>query len=565
MDLFDNRKSPLTMREEQAKAIDAVMQAWLEDKRNLLVTMATGTGKALVIAELIIEVLKRWPEVNILVLTDSIEILKQDLEHLIRQSPAIGTATGVNAASIGRRDWTQQVLIAQVQSVYKKAGKLGKRHLIIVDEAHKIPRHQHSMYRKIFAAVEAGEICGVTATEFRLDSGLLTEGRNALFSEVVFRFSYAEALLAERVVPIVSKRARNEIDTSKVRIRRGEFDEAALEAAATAGDLVERACAEIVKRCEDRYTVLIFCVGIKHASDVVTTLRQIGETAAIITGKTSPQDREHLIEAFLNGDIRFMVNVGVLTTGSNIPPVDAIAVLRPTMSTGLWIQIVGRGTRLSPGKENCLLLDFGGNIRRHGPIDRARVNFDPSMLKDCPQCGAVTPASDEKCAACGYQWPKQEGAPQGPRELKHDVKPDDAPAQVTLYEPEWFSVTRIDTRRHFKYNEPDAPPSLRIDYLCGLQAYTEWLSFEREGYACEMAARWWLAMGGDAPPPVTVAEALARYDELDDITEILPVPDGKWWRIQERKLADGSIISAQYRRWTPPKPENIPFNDEVVF
>lgn len=571
LDLFDTARPcqvPLELRAYQREAVDAVFDAWNCNVHNPLVEMATGTGKALVIAALVLEVLARWAETRVLVLTGSVEILVQDLEHLARQAPDVAAAAGVNSASLGRRESTRQVVLAQVQSVYRDPSELGTRQLVIVDEAHRIPRHAHSMYHKIFAAVQAGEICGFTATAFRLDSGLLTEGRNALFSKVVFKFGYRQALLGGHVVPIVSKPGTNAIDTSNVRIRRGEFDEAALERAATSGDLVERTCAEIVRRCEGRWTVLLFCVGVAHAEAVATALRGLGETAAVVTGRTGTAERQRLVEDFKDGDIRFLVNVGVLTTGSNIPPVDAIAVLRPTMSTGLWIQIVGRGTRNSPGKADCAVFDFGGNIRRHGPIDIASVNFDASMLKECPECEAVAPSNDTICKACGYEWPKKEIGPQGPRKLRHGSVPDEAPAQVTRWTPEWVAVTRLDARMHHKLSDPDAPPTLRVDYLCGLFPYSEWVCFEHDGYARSKAAQWWTAMGGLDPVPDTVAEALERFGELGDVAEIMPIPDrknGKYWRIEGRRLADGAVITPALRRASPAPTDDVPIDDEIAF
>lgn len=556
-------KPPLIPRPEQVDAIKALFAAWDAGENNLLIEMATGTGKALVIAEVVVAALRRWPDTRILVLTDTIEILKQDVEHLIRQAPDLADRVGINAASLKRRDWTQQVIIGQVQSVHRRADRLGKRHFVIVDEAHRIPVHRYSMFRKTFGAVGAGEVCGVTATAFRLDSGTLTQGKNALFSRIVYTFGYREALLAGRVVPIVSKRAVDSIDTSNVHVRHGEFIKADLEAAATKGGLVERACAEIVRCCENRRTVLVFCVSISHAADVAAVLQKFGETVAVVTGCTSPQERERLIELFKNGEIRFLVNVGVLTTGSNIPPVDAIAVLRATMSTGLWIQICGRGTRKSPGKEDCLLLDFGGNIRRHGPIDMASHKFDPSRLKDCPICRAVAPTGADTCKACGFIWPKREIVGQlGPRTPTHDWKADDAPAQVTTYVPEWVTVMRVKVQKHYKHNEPNAPPSLRIDYVCGRRVYAEWVSLERRGFSRTMAIRWWFAMGGRAPVPDTVAEALARFDEIKTVTEILPVPEGKYWKIAGRKLPDGTIVNRDCHRCTPAQHGASPVNDD---
>lgn len=554
-----------TLRSHQSAAIAAVYSAWEAGENNLLVDMATGTGKGPTIAALVKDIATRWPDTRILVVSDTQEIVKQDVEYLFQQWP--DAPVGINAEALGRRDYIHKIIVAQVQSIHRTAHKLGTRNIVIVDEAHRIPRIRDAMYQKVFRAVEAQEILGFTATDYRLDSGRLTEGKNALFSKVVYEFGFREALLAGWVVPFSSKNATAQIDTTNVHVRGGEFVTAELEAVANDDALVERSCAEIIRRCVGRRTILVFCCSVNHAFKVAETLRRLGEPAATITGETLPAQRFRLLEEFKAGTIRFMTNVAVLTTGSNVPPI-GVVLLRATLSTGLYVQIVGRGSRPSPetGKEQCLLLDFGGNIRRHGPIDAVDVNFEPSSLKDCPQCDEIVRASVETCPSCGYLWEiKRREIERKPRQIKHDAAPEEAPVHVTKYVPEWTPVTETEVRRHVKHGEPDAPPTLRVEYLCGLRSYPEWICFEHHGFSRIKAANWWVAMGGAEPVPETVTDALDRQHELDPVIEILPVPDGKWWRIRERRLADGSIVNSNCQRWKKPEPENVPFNDEVQF
>ena len=114
------------------------------------------------------------------------------------------------------------------------------------------------------------------------------------------------------------------------------------------------------------------------------------------------------------GEIRALASMGVLTTGFNAPGVDLIALLRPTKSAGLYVQMVGRGTRLAPGKENCLVLDFAGNVRRHGPIDLVRpkrpgeAGGGEAPTKVCPDCDSIFALSAAECPDCGYVFPARE-------------------------------------------------------------------------------------------------------------------------------------------------------------
>jgi DNA repair protein RadD len=524
------------LRQEQGAALTALYSAWGRGESNLLVVMATGTGKGPTIAALTKDIVTRWPDERILITSDSQEIVRQDYDYILQQWP--GAPIGMNAVALGRRDWDQQVIVAQVQSIHRSAHKLGTRRIVIVDEAHKIPRYRDAMFQKVFAAVGAKEITGFTATDFRLDSGRLTEGKGSLFSTVVFEFGYREALEARRVVTVYSKNPKAQIDTSGVGIKRGDFAASELEAIANEAGLVERACTEIIDRCVGRRTVLVFCCGVDHAFHVRDVLRSRGETAETITGGTPQEEREQIIERFRSGEIRFVTNVQVLTTGSNIPPIDCIAMLRATMSTGLYVQIVGRGCRPSEatGKTDLLLLDFGGNIYRHGPIDNVNPKLDRSSLKECPDCAEVVQARAEKCPACGHEWEtRKNGATERkPRSPNHNWMPDVAPVQLT--HQEWLDVTSVEYAMHRKRDDPSAPPSLRVEYLCGFYPHKEWISFERTGFPRQRAEQWWVAMGGQYPIPATVAEALKRTSELDEIVAITARPDGTWWRVIDRKV-----------------------------
>jgi DNA repair protein RadD len=122
----------------------------------------------------------------------------------------------------------------------------------------------------------------------------------------------------------------------------------------------------------NRRSWLVFCASVQHAFHVRDAIRARGFTCETIVGETPGAEREALIHAFKRGDIRCLINANVLTTGFNAPGVDLLAMLRPTMSAGLYVQIVGRGCRVAPGRANCLVLDFAGNIARHGPINAVK-------------------------------------------------------------------------------------------------------------------------------------------------------------------------------------------------
>ena len=157
--------------------------------------------------------------------------------------------------------------------------------------------------------------------------------------------------------------------------------------------------------------------------------------------------------------------------------------------------MAGRGTRLAPGKDNCLVLDFAGNVARHGPVDvvtpkTASEAEGAPPTKVCPDCDSILAAAVRHCPVCGHQFQ--------PPEVKVSATATTL-AILSIVPPQWVAVTGITFRRHEK---PGKPPSLRVDYHCGLVRHSEWICFEHTGYAREKAAAWWRARS-TAPVPDT--------------------------------------------------------------
>ena len=213
---------------------------------------------------------------------------------------------------------------------------------------------------------------GFTATPYRLDSGMLHEGKGALFTDIAYEVSVRQLIDDGYLCPLVSKAAETKLDVSGVGSRGGEFIPGQLQAAVDLPEITEAAIDEVVRLGADRRSWLAFCAGVEHATHVAEAIRARGFTAATIFGDTPKPERDRIIAAFKRGEIRALASMGVLTTGFNAPGVDLIAMLRPTKSTGLYVQMAGRGTRLAPGKADCLVLDFAGNVARHGPIDAVK-------------------------------------------------------------------------------------------------------------------------------------------------------------------------------------------------
>jgi len=217
------------------------------------------------------------------------------------------------------------------------------------------------------------------------------------------------------------------------------------------------------------------------------------------------------------------------------------------------------------------VLDFAGNVWRHGPVDRAEggtgngeagIKADTVAAKRCPECSELNALTATECTCCGHEFPQEQPKP------KHAGVADWAPIMGAS---EWLPVTEVSLRQHVKFSDPAAPPCLRVEYLCGLSPYSEYISLQRTGYAREMAERWWYAMGGRALAPYTVAQAMHRAAELSEVLAIVVARDGKFWRVVERRLrrSDGSEVEVNRHcrclvaHRLPPAPPQI--DDEVLF
>jgi DNA repair protein RadD len=159
-------------------------------------------------------------------------------------------------------------------------------------------------------------------------------------------------------------------------------------------NLVGAACTEIVEQTQEQKACLIFASGIRHSEHILRVMAdEHGIDCGFVTGDTPTKTRDAILARFRAGDLKYLVNVNVLTTGFDAPHIDCVSLVRPTMSPGLYYQMVGRGFRLHSGKQNCLVLDFGGNVLRHGPVDQVKVaerdrGAGEAPAKECPECHA---------------------------------------------------------------------------------------------------------------------------------------------------------------------------------
>jgi DNA repair protein RadD len=423
-----------------------------------------------------------------------------------------------------------------IQSTFNKLHWLGNFDLLIVDEAHLISQNATTMYGRFFASARERvpdlRIVGLTASPWRLDSGRLDRGKDAVFEKVVYEINVKELIDQQYLSPLISKATVTALDVSGVHKRGGEFIPGELEAAVDHAQITSAAVKEIVQYGEGRRSWLVFCTGISHANHVREELCNLGVDAHCVFGETPKAERDRLVESFRRGRLRCLVNVGVLGTGFNVPQIDLIALLRPTASAGLFLQQVGRGFRKAPGKRNCLILDFARNTERHGPIDtitantasRERGDGEP-LTKICPECQSIISLSCQQCPDCGYKFSHNSTTHEAVADCTHHI----------LSQSVWLDVHGMSCYKHTKIG---SPPSLRVEYDCGsLLVHREWVCLEHSGYPRSKAESWWQRAGGGRPPR-DVTEALKRKDELVMPAQIKVRQVGKYFEIEARKYSN---------------------------
>lgn len=522
----------IQLRPYQDRALDALWR-WFDANPDgdPIVEACVGAGKSVLIAELCRRAIAAWPDTRILMLVHVKELIEQNLAKLLQVWP--DAPVGVYSASVGSRQLGRAITYATIGSVARRAHELGRVDILLVDECHLIGPGESTMYRRLIDELRrycpAMRVVGWTGTAFRGDGVRLTQ--QGLFTHVAARITMAELLRDGYLAPLVTEEPATRIDTAGVKLVAGEYNIGQLAKATDKAELVQAACAELVRMAAARKRWLVFAVTVAHAEHIAAELRDAhGIACAVVSAETPKGEREATIRAFRAGQLRALVNVAVLTTGFDVPELDCIALLRATKSPVLYVQIAGRGMRTAPGKTDCLWLDFTDTTASLGPVDAIKGRNRPDAkgggaapFKHCDQCGNPSPTAALACAHCGHAFPD-------PERIRHEVRADTS-ASVLSSGPQWYSITRVGYRHH--QGRDGKPDSLRVDYFSGFRlAASEWVCIEHQpGFAKEKARAWWAFRSGHEPMPLTVDEAIERTAELREPVRIAAQMDGKYPRI----------------------------------
>ncbi|EGR2693076.1 DEAD/DEAH box helicase [Vibrio parahaemolyticus] len=385
-----------TLRPYQADSVKAVIHYFRKHSTPAVIVLPTGAGKSLVIAEL-----ARLAKGRVLVLAHVKELVEQN--HA--KYEGYGLKGAIFSAGLGRKETDQQVVFASVQSVVRNLDSFKNQFsLLVIDECHRVPDDKNSSYQKVITHLRelnpGIKVLGLTATPYRLGMGWIyqyhTRGQvrteeSRFFRDCIFelpiRYLLDENFLTPARMmdaPVLSYDFSQLKPANTGRYKEAEMDMVIDKAKRATPQIVE----QIIQYARERKGVMIFAATVRHAQEIHGLLPE-GETAIVI-GDTPTPKRDAIIQAFKNREIKYLVNVSVLTTGFDAPHVDLIAILRPTESVSLYQQIVGRGLRLSEGKNECLVLDYAGNsydLYQPEVGDPKPDSTSEIITIPCPACG----------------------------------------------------------------------------------------------------------------------------------------------------------------------------------
>jgi len=519
--------SGITPRPYQIEALEALDLHMRTKETNPCVVIPTGGGKSILMAWAIQQWKRDYPPFRVVILAHRKELVEQNAAELVGLWP--GGDIGIYSAALHKRDMDSAVTFAGIDSIFRKWGEFPPFDVIIVDEAHRVPARGEGKYLQFIAGCKSQnknlKVIGLTATPFRMGCGPICH-KDHILNEVCYDANVGDLIAQGYLCRLRSKVGDIQPDLEQVkRNSGGDYITKSLAGAVDTPDIVQqaiRSAMEIIIR-EERKSVVFFCVDVKHCKDVSLELRKFGIDAPMVTGKTPAAKRDQIADAFKAGQLRAICNVNVYTEGFNAKRIDCIVLLRPTLSEGLYVQMVGRGLRVHPDKQDCLVLDYGHCIDTHGPIDC--IDAGEVKIATCQKCGDAFSWVIRVCPHCGWEIPKQEveRVEAETREKKmHEAEA--SKRNILGSEPETLKVDDVSVHRHRKMGKPD---SIRVLYRCGMSMFREWICLDHGEYAERKARQWWWArFGKKEAGTVTVDTALEDMllnQRILDVTETITV------------------------------------------
>lgn len=512
----------MQLRPYQDAAVRAIKAA-LSKKKDCLLTAPCAAGKTVIFSEIV-----KWlhaADRKCLVLLDRENLVTQTagrLRSYIDYPFDVGLAC---ASAQAKRDVRRPIVVSSRQTLapmLRNGHKDLKFNLAIIDEAH-LANFTRGQYKEIIDRLTANypqmRLLGCTATPYRLSGGKIY-GAGKFFSSLDFQISTEELLEAGYLVPLVWRIRQSDLNAQLDLVRKsstGELNEKE-QAEILGQEIYVRGVYDTWREHAGERKTAIFALNIQHAEMIRAVFEARGVKTWLVHSQIRPDLVRHAIAEFSASE-GVMVNVGILTIGSDIPSISCVILARRTLSTALFFQTVGRGSRLSPGKTDCLILDLCGNALIHGidpdnPIrqegeEKEKGDQGP-RLKICPMCESPCHPGTQTCKQCGFEFPIVHKEPEEIEEAK------DKPNLVDFKGYTKLTCTHAQYSIHRTHGKP--VPTVKAEYYDArsFPFARQWLCPEHEEktWPRKKAELYWRELGGDYPIPKTVEEWVKRSSEL---------------------------------------------------
>jgi len=350
---------PVELRPYQQEALDAILESQNKGISKQLVVLPTGSGKTILFSHL---PLIKKDVLPMLVLAHREELLyqaKNKIQYMnpnltvgIEQAEKTAGKTDVVVASVATLGRNNTPRILEYPKDYFKS--------IVIDEAHHAAA---ATYRRIVDYFDSPFLLGVTATPQRSDNTRLID----VFQEIVYYKSIQDLIEDGYLCPLIGYRVKTTSDISEVEIQNGEYNHAQLENCIN-NDERNNSIVAAYNHLAPSTKAIVFAAGVSHARDLAASFGKNGTSVRVIVGTTDSEERSQILADFALGKVKVIVNVGVLTEGFDEPSIETIIIAKPTRSTLLYTQIVGRGTRIHDGKPHCMIIDIADTTKGKKPI-----------------------------------------------------------------------------------------------------------------------------------------------------------------------------------------------------
>lgn len=424
----------MNLRPYQEEIISKVLELF-KRKQNILIQAPTGAGKTIIFASLIKHLIQNYPKLRICVLVHREILVRQNVEKMLKIWP--DAPVGISCASISsKKDSTQQITFASVQTLARRLNDMEPMHILIVDEVHRLPpQYMDSQYKEVITRMQTYfadlRIVGFSATPYRLNHGAIygcvtKRTRQEMdsgnwFAELDHCLGIAElqdlGFLCD--VRALEDSAQIKKELSGVKLTAGEYNSKQLSNLMQKEVHLKSALKAYQEHCEGRTRCVVYTVDIQHCETLAAVFTKNGISADFVHSMKSQEANAHVLEDFSAGRLPVLCNVGVLTEGWDCPAVDMMILARPTQSAALFVQMIGRGLRIFPGKKDLLVLDLAACFKKHGPPHDPKLpHYEPAgekeetleekadqALKICPKC-KVEFSGGWVCPTCGHIFQK---------------------------------------------------------------------------------------------------------------------------------------------------------------